>query len=175
MGWGLAQKGKRTKVTDGDGFMLSGGGKLLMQIEKAGAICIGCYVAGYVSVAQPDNRSLINPFMSLLAFKPQFDNAYEEFFQKALVAKKIANIRFEKVLKFGTSVPRVAYDISGVRVRTVTRGAASTIDALTDCTETLTVNLEEAVFHISDGEAVQAGPLKPGEVIGAQVAVNHSC
>lgn len=67
---------------------------------------------------------------------------------------------------------RVAYDISAVRVRAVTRGAASTIDSVTDSSELLTVNIErEAAFHISDGEVVQAGPLNPGEVIGGQVAI----
>lgn len=110
--------------------------------------------------------------MSLTDFKPQFDNAYQEIFQKVLVAKKIANLRFKPTLTFGESVERVAYDISAVRVRSVTRGSASTIDSVTDSSELLTVNLEkEAVFHISDGEVKQAGPLNPGEVIGGQVAV----
>jgi hypothetical protein len=110
--------------------------------------------------------------MSLTNYKTAFDNAYEEFFQKALVAKKIANTRFQANLKFGGTVERFSYDISGVLVRTVTRGAASTIDTISDSNETLTVNLEkEAVFHISDGEVTQAGPLNPGEVIGAQVAL----
>lgn len=110
--------------------------------------------------------------MSLTDFKPQFDNAYQEIFQKVLVAKEVMNMRFEPVLKFGESVERVAYDISNVRVRTVTRGSASTIDTITDSSELLTVNLEkEAVFHISDGEVTQAGPLNPGEVIGGQVAI----
>jgi len=110
--------------------------------------------------------------MSLTDFKPQFDNAYEEVFQKVLVGKKIANLRFEPVLKYGESVERVAYDISGVRVRSVTRGNASTIDSITDTSELLVINLEkEAVFHISDGEVKQAGPLNPGEVIGGQIAI----
>lgn len=110
--------------------------------------------------------------MSLLAYKPQFDNAYQEIFQKVLVAKEIANFRFEPVLKYGESVERVAYDISAVRVRSVVRGAASTIDSITDTSELLTINIEkEAVFHISDGEVKQAGPLNPGEVIGGQVAI----
>lgn len=110
--------------------------------------------------------------MSLITYKKQFDNAYQEVFQKALVAKEVMNTRFEKVLKFGASVERVAYDISAVRVRSVTRGAASTIDPITDTSELLTINLEkEAVFHISDGEVKQAGPLNPGEEIGKQVAV----
>lgn len=103
-------------------------------------------------------------------YKPQFDNAYQEVFQKTLVAKDIMNTRFEAILKYGASVARVSYDIAGVLVRTVTRGSASTIDSITDSAETLTINLEkEAVFHISDGEATQAGPLNPGEVIGKQV------
>lgn len=110
--------------------------------------------------------------MSLTDFKPQFDNAYEEIFQKVLVAKKIANMRFEPILRYGESVERVAYDLSAVRVRSVTRGAASTIDSLTDTSELLNINLEkEAVFFISDGEVTQAGPLNPGEVIGGQVAI----
>jgi hypothetical protein len=110
--------------------------------------------------------------MSLTSYKTAFDNAYEQVFQKTLVAKKIANTRFQSDLKFGASVTRFAYDISSVQVRTVTRGAASTIDTISDSTETLTINLEkEAVFHISDGEVTQTGPLNPGEVIGGQVAL----
>lgn len=89
-----------------------------------------------------------------------------------MVAKAIMNTRFEAVLKYGASVERVAFDISAVRVRTVTRGSASTIDAITDTSDLLTVNLEkEAVFYISDGEATQTGPLNPGEEIGKQVGI----
>lgn len=110
--------------------------------------------------------------MSLTNFKPQFDNAYEEIFQKVLVAKEIMNTRFEPVLKYGQSVERVLVDISAVRVRSVTRGAASTIDTVSDSNELLTVNLEkEAVFHVSDGEVTQAGPMNPGEWIGGQIAI----
>jgi hypothetical protein len=108
--------------------------------------------------------------MALTDFREEFDNAYQEVFQKTLVAKEIMNTRFEPKLKYGESVERVAFDISGVAVRDVTRGSASTIDAVTDSTELLTINLEkEAAFHISDGEVTQAGPLNPGEVIGGQI------
>lgn len=107
-----------------------------------------------------------------MQYKPQFDNTYEEIFQKVLVGKQICNTRFESVLSYGASVARVSYDISGVYVRDVVRGSASTIDALSDSAETLTINIEkEAVFYISDGEATQAGPLNPGEVIGQQIAI----
>lgn len=110
--------------------------------------------------------------MALTDFKTQFDNAYQEVWEKVLVAKKIANLRLEPMLKYGESVERVVFDISSVVVRPVTRGAASTIDSVTDTGELLTVNLEyEAAFHISDGEVTQAGPMNPGEVIGAQVAL----
>lgn len=103
-------------------------------------------------------------------FKPHFDNSYEEVFQKTLVAKSIANTRFEAQLTYGESVERVAYDISGVLVRDVTRGSASTIDTVTDSQSLLEVNIEkEAVFHVSDGEVKQAGPLNPGAVIGAKI------
>ncbi len=110
--------------------------------------------------------------MSLSVYKEAFDNTYQEVFNKVLVGKKIANMRFEPTLKYGESIERVIYDASAVRVRDTSRGSASTIDALTDSSELLTVNLEkEAVFHISDGEVSQAGPLNPGEVIGGQVAI----
>lgn len=110
--------------------------------------------------------------MSITSFKPQFDNSYEEVFQKALVAKDIMNTRFEPVLKYGASVERVLFDISAVRVRTVTRGAASTIDSVTDSNELLTINLEkETAFYISDGEVTQAGPLNPGEEFGKQIGI----
>lgn len=108
--------------------------------------------------------------MALTDFKPQFDESYQEIFQKVLVSKEVANMRFKPKLTYGESVERVAYDISSIRVRAVSRGSASTIDSLTDSSELLTVNQEyEAVFHISDGEVKQAGPLNPGEVIGAKV------
>lgn len=109
--------------------------------------------------------------MSLLIYKKQFDNSYQEVFQKVLVAKAIMNTRFQAVLAYGASVERVAFDMSAVQVRTVTRGAASIIDTIADTSEFLTVNLEkEAVFYVSDGEATQTGPLNPGEEIGKQVA-----
>lgn len=108
--------------------------------------------------------------MALTDFRPEFDNAYQEVIQKTIVSTEIANSRFEKKLRYGESVERVAYDISGVSVRTVSRGSASTIDTITDSSELLTINLEkEAAFHLSDGEVIQAGPLNPGEVIGKQV------
>ena len=97
---------------------------------------------------------------------------YEEIFQKVLISKNIANFRFEPTLKYGESVERVAFNIDNVVVRSVVRGSASTIDSVTDGSELLTINYEkEAVFHISDGEVKQAGPLNPGEVIGGKIAV----
>ena len=109
--------------------------------------------------------------MSLTDFKPEFDNAYQEIWQKTLVSKEIMNTRFEPTLRYGESVERVSYNIDAVRVRDVVRGSASTIDALTDSSQLLEVNIEkEAVFHISDGEATQAGPMNPGEVIGGRIA-----
>lgn len=110
--------------------------------------------------------------MSLTDYKVAYDNTYEEVFNKVLVAKAIANMRYEPMLTYGGSVTRFIYDASAVRVRTVSRGSASAIDAITDSTEALTINLEkEAVFFLSDGEVKQTGPLNPGEVIGSQIAI----
>ena len=79
--------------------------------------------------------------MALTDYKAAFDNKYQEIFQKTLVAKDIMNMRLEPTLTYGGSVTRVAIDISGVQVRTVTRGSASTIDSITDTAEALTINL----------------------------------
>lgn len=109
--------------------------------------------------------------MSLTDYKVAFDNSYQEFFNKRLVAKEIMNTRFEPMLIYGGSVTRVAMDLSSVQVRSVTRGSASTIDSITDTTESLTVNLEkEAAFHISDGEVKQTGPLKAMQTAGKEIA-----
>ena len=113
--------------------------------------------------------------MALTDFRPEFDNSYQEVYQRTLVAKDIMNTRFEAKLKFGESVERVAYDMSGVLVRNVTRGSDSVIDTITDSSELLTINLEkEAVFRISDGEVTQAGPLNPGQEIGKQIGIKVS-
>lgn len=113
--------------------------------------------------------------MSITNFKPQFDNSYQEIFQKALVAKDIMNTRFEPILKYGASVERVKYDISNVQVRDVVRGQASVIDSVTDSNEVLTINIEkETAFYISDGEVTQAGPLNPGEEFGKQMGIKVS-
>lgn len=110
--------------------------------------------------------------MALTDFAVHFDNTYEEVVNKVLVGKAIANLRFEPVLAYGESIERVAYDISGIRVRTVSRGSASTVDTLTDSSSTLTIDTEkETCFYISDGEMKQAGPLNPGTVIGGKVGL----
>ena len=110
--------------------------------------------------------------MALNDFKAYYDNSYEEIFNKILVAKDIMNTRFEPSLIAGASVVRTAMDLSGVKVRTVVRGAASTIDSITDSTESLLVNIEkEVAVFISDGEAKQASNLNPGEYAGKQMAL----
>jgi len=109
--------------------------------------------------------------MALTDYKVAFDNSYQEIFQKTLVAKDIMNMRMEPVLTYGGSVTRVALDLSAVLVRSTVRGNASTIDAITDTAETLTVNLEkETAFYLSDGEVTQTGPLKAMEFAGKNVA-----
>lgn len=109
--------------------------------------------------------------MALTDYKAAFDNSYQEIFNKTLVAKDIMNMRLEPMLTYGGSVTRVAMDLSGVKVRSTTRGSASTIDSITDTAEALTVNLEkETAFHISDGEVTQTGPLKAMQFAGKEVA-----
>lgn len=109
--------------------------------------------------------------MALTDYKKVWDNAYEEVFQKTLVAKDIMNTRYEANLKYGASVERAIIDISGVQVRNVTRNAASVVDPINDSTEFLTINLEkEMVFPISDGEVTQTGPMNAAEQFGKQTA-----
>lgn len=108
--------------------------------------------------------------MALTNFKEQFDNSYQAVFQKMLVGLEIANTRFEKVLSYGASVKRVKYGLAGIRVRNITINVNRTIDPLNDSSETLLVNKNKgADFRVSKKELIQAGPLKPGETIGAAV------
>lgn len=109
--------------------------------------------------------------MALTDYKAAFDNSYQEIFQKTLVSKDIMNMRLEPMLTYGGSVTRVAMDLSGVLVRSVTRGSASTIDSVSDTAESLTINLEkEAAFYLSDGEVTQTGPLKAMQFAGKEIA-----
>lgn len=106
-------------------------------------------------------------------FKPWYDNSYQEHFNKSLVGKEIANFRYEANLgKYGESVDRVAFDISGVRVRDVVRGTASTVDSVTDATEQLTINIEkETLIHLSRGELKQAEASNPTEAFGKEIGI----
>lgn len=109
--------------------------------------------------------------MSLANFKQVYSNAYQEIFQKVLVAKKIANMRFQSGLKFGESVTRAIVDISNVRVRNVTILSDRNIDSISDSEELLTINYHKGTsFPLSTKEIIQAGPLNPMAYVGAKVA-----
>lgn len=109
--------------------------------------------------------------MALTDFKLHYSNSYQEVFSKVLVAKKIANTRFQSALSYGDSIARIAYDISAVRVRSVTTGSDRTVDAVTDSEETLTIDRKYGTtFPLSVYEKKQAGPLNPAAVIGKEIA-----
>jgi len=113
--------------------------------------------------------------MALTDYKAAFSNSYQEIFNKKPVYPVIGNFRLEPDLTYGGSVTRVALDLSGVQVRSVTRGSASTIDTISDTAEALTINLEkEASVHISDGEVTQTGPLKAMQTVGRELATKLS-
>lgn len=104
-------------------------------------------------------------------FKRAFDNTYQEFFPKVLIAMAIANTRLLSDLSYGQSVDRVRYDISAVDVQTRVPRTDGTVDLISDERETLTVDQDKmTLFNLSQKEMVQAGPLNPGTVIGGQVA-----
>lgn len=109
--------------------------------------------------------------MTLAIFKRAFENQYQEIFQKTLVGKKIATTRLQSGLKYGMSVDRARYDISGVRVRAITTNVDRTIDSVTDTRETMSIDRKYGTtFPLSIYEKTQAGPLNPGAVIGGKVA-----
>jgi len=106
------------------------------------------------------------------AFARAFDNTYQEFFPKVLVAMRIANTRLLSNLSYGQSIDRVRYDISAVDVQDRTPRVDGTVDLISDERETLTVDQDKmTLFNLSQKEMVQAGPLNPGTVIGGQVAI----
>lgn len=88
---------------------------------------------------------------------------------------KIATTRLEKDLTLGKTVHRYKIDLSGVRVRTVTRGSDQTIDPVADSDQTLVINQEKGTaFPIYKWDEVQLSPLKPGQTAGKQVAMKVS-
>lgn len=108
---------------------------------------------------------------NLDAFKTAFSNTYQEVFQKVPVAMKIANTRLLSDLYYGKAIERVAFDISAANVEDITQYVDMTSAAITDSSETLTVDQNKGImFQLSEKEMVQAGPLNPGEVIGAELA-----
>ena len=108
---------------------------------------------------------------NLDAFKTAFSNTYQEVFQKVPVAMKIANTRLLSDLYYGKAIERVAFDISAANVEDITAYTDMTSATITDSSETLTVNQNKGImFQLSEKEMVQAGPLNPGEVIGAELA-----
>lgn len=104
-------------------------------------------------------------------FKEVFSDSYQEIFQKVLVGMKIANTSLRSGLRYGESVTRIKYDISGVLVRSITIGSDRTVDDITDSEELLAVDQKfGTTFALSVYERVQAGPLSPAAIIGAKVA-----
>lgn len=108
---------------------------------------------------------------NLDAFKTAFSNTYQEVFQKVLVAMKIANTRLLSDLYYGKAIERVAVDISAANVEDITAYTDMTSQVVSDSAETLTVDQNKGImFQLSEKEIVQAGPLNPGEFIGAKLA-----
>jgi len=108
---------------------------------------------------------------NLDAFKTAFSNTYQEVFQKVPVAMKIANSRLLSDLYYGKAIERVAFDISAANVEDITQYVDMSSQPITDTAETLTVDQNKGImFQLSEKEVVQAGPLNPGEVIGAELA-----
>lgn len=84
---------------------------------------------------------------------------------------KIANTRLLSDLYYGKAIERVAYDISAAQVQDITAYVDMTSAPISDSSETLTVDQNKGImFQLSEKEMVQAGPLNPGEVIGASLA-----
>lgn len=113
--------------------------------------------------------------MALDNFKAAFSDRYQDVFNKVNVGKAIANFRFEPSLRYGDSITRIKYDISGVVVRDITNLVDRTIDPVTDSEQTLTVNAKKGTtFPLAKHEKTQAGPLSPEMILGKQVAVKLS-
>lgn len=108
---------------------------------------------------------------NLDAFKTAFSNTYQEVFPKVTVANKIANTRLLSDLYYGKAIERVYVDLSAANVEDITAYTDMTSQAVTDTSETLTVDQNKGImFQISERELVQAGPLNPGEFIGMELA-----
>ena len=109
--------------------------------------------------------------MSIAQFAEAFKNRYQDILTKTLVGMKIASTQLKSDLKFGDTVHRFILDVSGVKVRDVTRYSDRTIDTLSDDDETLVINKQKGLaFPIDDWDRLQTGPLQLGETAGERIA-----
>ena len=107
----------------------------------------------------------------IATFKEQFDNSYQTVLTKDLVAMKIASTRFEGELSYGKTLRRAYTDVINVPVQNLVSNTNYTINTVNDSSELITINQNKAiVFAIDSVEKIQAGPLKPGEFLGALAA-----
>jgi len=102
--------------------------------------------------------------MALNDFSTYFSPTYQEVFSKVLIGKKIANTRFQSNLKFGDTVTRFSYDISGVQVRDIVNGVDRTVDAVTDSEQNLVINFYKGTTfnlpNLTDKTTVHKSPTK---------------
>lgn len=92
-------------------------------------------------------------------FKEVWAKKYETEFHKQNVAKMICNMSYDNELKSGDVLNRVyrSTDPSNPQIDSYTRGAAITLQDITDTAETLTVNRQFAKgFTVDDFDAVQS-------------------
>lgn len=109
--------------------------------------------------------------MAATNFAEAFKGRYQDILTKTLVGMKIASTQLKSDLKFGDTVHRFILDVSGVRVRDITRYTDRTVDALSDSDETLVINKQKGLtFPIDSWDKLQAGPLQLAETAGERVA-----
>lgn len=105
-------------------------------------------------------------------FVKQYAERYQDILNKSLVAKNIANFRFQSKLNLGESVTRFKLDLSGVKVRTIVPLVDRTIDPVGNSTQLLTIDqYKGTTFPISRWEKTLAGNPDLGLTVGREVAI----
>ena len=110
--------------------------------------------------------------MALTDFKPQFDEAYQEIFQKVLVSKEIANMRFKEQNFLTVNPWNVSLTTSPLFAFAPYRvEAQARLTPLTDSSELLTVKPRvRSILPRLRWRSEASWPLlTPGEVIGGKI------
>lgn len=109
---------------------------------------------------------------TITQFKEGFEPKYQDILHKSLIGRVLASFGLQSNLAWGKKVHRPKVDVSGLKVRDITRYTDRTMNPITDADQYLEIDKQKGVdFSIDDWDKLQTGPLQLGETAGKEAAL----